>query len=171
MQPVAASASPGASLDEPPTSPQSPPLFVMTAAGMRAKTTDAVEAGALGDRLGAGGRSGAGDVDVGASGAASDGAETVFAEAAVDVPARLLAPSTVEYPAEARASGVEAEVPVEIVLDERGAVTSARSLRPAGYGFDEAALRAVRLLRFAPALRAGRAVRVRMRWPVVFRLR
>jgi TonB family protein len=172
IQPSDVSSSPGASLDETPARQESPPLFVLTAIGVRAKTeaTTAVETGAVADQRGAVGRRGT--ADVGASpGAASDGAERVFAESAVDVPARLLAPSTVEYPAEARATGVEADVPVEIVLDERGTVASARSLGSAGYGFDEAALRAVRHLRFTPALRAGRAVRVRMRWPVVFRLR
>jgi len=41
----------------------------------------------------------------------------------------------------------------------------------AGYGLDEAALTAIRAYRFSPAVRAGRAVPVRMRWVVQFRLR
>jgi protein TonB len=156
------------SLDATPhTTQQNPPVFVLTVAGMRAKTetSELVATHAFGAGEGGGAGGGA------SQGTELGGAGPVLAESAVDVPARLLARSTVEYPAEARAGGVEADVPVEIVLDERGTVTSSRALSRAGYGFDDAALRAVRQLRFTPALRAGRAVRVRMRWPVVFRLR
>jgi len=50
-------------------------------------------------------------------------------------------------------------------------VTSAVGLGRAGFGLDEAARQAVTRYRFSPALRDGRAVRVRMRWIVQFRLR
>jgi outer membrane biosynthesis protein TonB len=46
----------------------------------------------------------------------------------------------------------------------------ARLLRGAGFGFDEAALAAIRNYRFAPATVDGRAVRARMNWLVSFRL-
>jgi len=48
-------------------------------------------------------------------------------------------------------------------------VVSARALQHAGYGFDEAAMAALRTYRFAPAKRNGRAVAVRMKWTVDFR--
>jgi len=44
-------------------------------------------------------------------------------------------------------------------------------LRPAGYGLDEEAVRAMRAYRFSPARRDGLPVRVRMPWTVQFRLR
>jgi protein TonB len=93
-----------------------------------------------------------------------------FAEGTVTRPARMLDEVKPPYPAEARAEGVEAEVPMEIVVDARGRVTSARVLRRAGLGFDEAALSAIRAFRFAPAERAGRAVPVRMAWTMSFQL-
>lgn len=92
-------------------------------------------------------------------------------EAAVSVPARLIASAAASYPAEARASEAEADVLLEIVVDTTGAVVQARSLSRAGFGLDEAALSAIRKYRFSPAQRDGRLVRVRMRWSVQFRLR
>ena len=48
---------------------------------------------------------------------------------------------------------------------------SARAVVRAGYGLDDAAVRAIRDYRFSPAIRAGSPVAVRMRWTVQFRLR
>jgi TonB family protein len=62
-------------------------------------------------------------------------------------------------------------VPLEIVVSPAGTVETARVLRPAGHGLDQAALDAVRSYRFAPATKDGHAVRVRMQWLVQFRLR
>lgn len=96
--------------------------------------------------------------------------EQTVPESHVSVPARLLTSVTPAYPAAARSAEIEADVPIEIVVDTRGVVAEARLLHSAGYGFDEAALSAVRAYRFRPAQREGHPVRVRMRWPVVFRL-
>ena len=71
----------------------------------------------------------------------------------------------------ARQAEIESDFPVEIVVDSDGSVAAARAVNRVGYGLDEAALRAIREYRFSPALRAGRPVRVRMRWTVQFRLR
>ena len=60
---------------------------------------------------------------------------------------------------------------LEIVVDAGGHVMDARVTKRAGFGFDDAALAAVRTYRFAPAQHEGRAVGVRMRWSVSFRLR
>jgi protein TonB len=76
----------------------------------------------------------------------------------------------VVYPPEARAQEIETDVRVEVVVDETGRVVAARSLSNAGYGLDDAALRAIRQYRFAPATKDGRPVRIRMRWTVQFRL-
>jgi len=98
-------------------------------------------------------------------------AGTAFGEGDVNEPARLMTPSPLVYPAAARAAAIELDFPVEIVVDPTGRVVTARPLRHAGYGLDEEALRAIRDYRFSPARRAGRAVPVRMRWTVQFRLR
>jgi len=75
------------------------------------------------------------------------------------------------YPESARADGIEADVPLELVVSPAGTVESARVLRPAGHGLDQAALDAVRAYRFTPATHDGHPVRVRMQWLVQFRLR
>ena len=75
------------------------------------------------------------------------------------------------YPESARADGIEADVPLELVVSPTGTVESARVLRPAGHGLDQAALDAVRAYRFTPATHDGHPVRVRMQWLVQFRLR
>jgi protein TonB len=65
---------------------------------------------------------------------------------------------------------VEGDVGLELVVGVSGAVESARIVHAVGHGLDESALRAVREYRFAPATKAGRAVRVRMGWSMQFRL-
>jgi protein TonB len=94
-----------------------------------------------------------------------------LAEASVDSPARLLSGNQASYTPEAEAAGIEANVPLEIVVDFSGAVAGARVLTHVGYGLDEAALRGVRGYRFSPARRRGQPVAVRMRWLMRFQLR
>jgi TonB family protein len=96
---------------------------------------------------------------------------TAVGEGDVDVPARLLAASPLVYPPAARQAEIEIDLPVEIVVGAAGRVVSARAVSRAGYGLDEAALRAIRDYRFSPAIRVGHPVPVRMRWTVQFRLR
>jgi protein TonB len=96
--------------------------------------------------------------------------DPIVPEANVDVPARLLSSVPVVYPEAARAAEIEADVSLELVVDTDGRVTHARPLAAHDLGLADAALRAVRAYRFTPARRAGRAVRVRMRWTVAFRL-
>lgn len=65
------------------------------------------------------------------------------------------------YNSAALSAGVEADVALEIVVNEAGAVISARGIAHVGCGLDEAALESVRAYRFTPASRAHRAVAVR----------
>ena len=58
------------------------------------------------------------------------------------------------YPPEAQAAGVEATVRLLIEIDDTGTVTNATIEVPVGQGFDEAALAAVRQMRFTPATTA-----------------
>lgn len=94
-----------------------------------------------------------------------------ISSASVDVPARLRAGSVPAYTAAALAAGVEANVPLEIVISEAGIVTSVRALERVGYGLDEVAQESVLGYRFTPASRRGEAVAVRMRWLMRFQLR
>ncbi len=118
-----------------------------------------------------GGAESASDGAVAARERSAPGASEPIAAERATTPARLLIHASPEYPAEARAQGIEASVVLEIVVDTAGRVQSARVARSAAAGFDEAALAAVRSYRFAPATLDGRAASVRMRWSVEFRLR
>lgn len=121
---------------------------------------------------------GTGDAD--AHGHASAGATSHDAEGDDGSPvpeqhvtsrARLSLGGAPAYPESARADGIEADVPLELVVSPAGTVETARVLRPAGHGLDQAAVDAVRAYRFTPATKDGHPVRVRMQWLVQFRLR
>jgi TonB family protein len=88
-----------------------------------------------------------------------------------DTPARLLEGEAPSYTRAAEAAGIEAEVPLEIVVDASGRVRSARALAHVGYGLDEAAIQGISKYRFSPALRRKAAVAVRMQWRMRFQLR
>src|SRR5688572_10377010 len=98
-------------------------------------------------------------------------AETPDAESAkpIEAPA-LLKPVEASYPPEAQARRLEARVVLALVIDAQGAVTEATVTEPAGHGFDEAALEAVRRFRFVPAKRAGQPMASRILYAYEFRL-
>jgi TonB family protein len=77
----------------------------------------------------------------------------------VVVPPVLRSRADAVYPADALRDRLEATVGLELVVDETGAVADARVVAPAGHGFDEAALAAVRGFTFEPARRNGAPVR------------
>lgn len=73
-----------------------------------------------------------------------------------ELPPIVKAPAVVTYveaayPPEAKAAGIEGTVGLALTIDETGAVTAAEVIRPAGNGFDEAALAAARAMTFSPA--------------------
>jgi TonB family protein len=105
-----------------------------------------------------------------AGGSGDDDGSSTLAEKSVDTPARLQRGAAPNYPSEARAEGVEAEVKLELVVSATGVVENVRVVRRAGHGLDDAAVVAARQFRFSPAVKQGHAVRVRMSWSVEFRL-
>jgi TonB family protein len=73
-----------------------------------------------------------------------------------EAPALTRAPSVqtfvdAPYPPEAKAAGIEATVGLIIEIDETGKVIRAQVSRPAGHGFDQAALEAAEQMIFLPA--------------------
>ena len=82
---------------------------------------------------------------------------------------RLYGP-TPSYSREAQEARVEADLPLLILVDTAGHVSDAKVQRRAGYGLDEAALKAVRQWTFRPRLKDGHPVAVRVRWTMQFRL-
>lgn len=99
-----------------------------------------------------------------------EGGAALVAEDAVDVRARLVRGLPPAYPGGARAAGVQGDVVLELIVGLSGAVESARVAGSVGHGLDEVALRAASAFRFEPASKGGRPVRVRMLWPMRFRL-
>jgi TonB family protein len=105
------------------------------------------------------------------SGVGGSAAKGPIPAANADIPAKLRAGSLPAYTAAALSAGVEANVPLEIVVSEIGVVTSARGTEHVGYGLDEAARQGVLAYQFTPAVRSGKAIAVRMSWIMRFQLR
>ena len=76
-----------------------------------------------------------------------------------------------DYPPEAEAAGLTATVVLQVDISETGAVTSATVLTPAGHGFDEAAVEALRRFEFEPAEIDGKPAAVRITYEYHFVLR
>ena len=75
------------------------------------------------------------------------------------------------YPADARLQNLSGTVVVRFVIDEAGRVVDAEVVRGCGHGFDEEALRLVRLMPWwTPGRLAGRPVRVARTMPIAFRV-
>ncbi|MDI6704138.1 MAG: energy transducer TonB [bacterium] len=75
-----------------------------------------------------------------------------------------------EYPELARARGLEGVVILEVDIDTKGFVKEVRVVKSLGFGFDEAAVKAIKRCRFSPAEQFGKLVPVRMRIPIRFEL-
>ncbi len=78
--------------------------------------------------------------------------------------------SKIVYPEIAKRAGVEGKVYVLAFVDETGTVTSAKVIKGLGAGCDEAALSAVKQTKFKPGKQRGKAVKVQVSIPIVFRL-
>ena len=67
-----------------------------------------------------------------------------------------------DYPEKAKKQGIEGTVILEIIIDENGNVTDARILRSPGkhFGFNDAALKAIKQWKYEPALMDGNPVKV-----------
>jgi protein TonB len=77
---------------------------------------------------------------------------------------RLLAEVRIPYPEAARSKGIEGPVAIDLLIDAEGAVRDATLLSGPGGGLNEAALEAVRGVRFRPARIGEKAVPVRIRY-------
>ena len=76
----------------------------------------------------------------------------------------------ITYPDMAKRAGVEGRVVVQFVVDTDGTPRDLQVVRGIGGGADEEALRVIQETTFTPGMQRGRAVPVRMSWPITFRL-
>lgn len=89
----------------------------------------------------------------------------------VKVLPRVLRVPRVAYPAAARRLQIEGTVRLEVTVGRDGRVIRVRVLKGLGYGLDQAAVRALRLARFQPAVGSnGRPMRYTIRYRYTFRL-
>lgn len=79
--------------------------------------------------------------------------------------------SKIIYPEIAKRAGIEGKVYVKAYVDENGKVTKVEVVKGIGAGCDEAAVKAVKETKFKPGKQRGKAVRVQVMIPVVFKLK
>ena len=77
----------------------------------------------------------------------------------------------IEYPELAAKQGVEAVVYLELYIDKNGRIRDAVVLKDPGFGFAQAALKALEGIICVPAAANGENVAVRFRYPVRFTLK
>ena len=77
----------------------------------------------------------------------------------------------IRYPQLAKLAGIEGKVYVLAFLDEAGNVVNARVIKGIGAGCDEAALEAIKVVKFTPARNNGEPVKVQVTIPIVFKLK
>ena len=76
----------------------------------------------------------------------------------------------IRYPQLAKLAGIEGKIYVLAFIDEDGNVANARVIKGIGAGCDEAALEAVKIVKFTPARNNGKPVKVQVTIPIVFKL-
>lgn len=86
------------------------------------------------------------------------------------IPARTVL-SRIEYPPLAARQGIEANVFLELFIDETGRIRKITVLKDPGHGFAAAAVAALRGVVCTPAMVEGQPVAVRYRYPVRFTLK
>jgi TonB family protein len=87
---------------------------------------------------------------------------------ALTKPPQLLAAAEPVYPPAALAAGLSADVTMDVDLDAAGRVTNVAVTAPAGHGFDEAAVAAVKASTFSPAEIDGRPSAVQFSYTLHF---
>ena len=76
-----------------------------------------------------------------------------------------------DYPARARRMGIEGKVFVQFIIDQQGNIVEATAVKGIGAGCDEEAVRVLEgAPQWNPGKQRGRAVKVRMRLPISFKL-
>lgn len=74
------------------------------------------------------------------------------------------------YPETAKNLGIQGKVFVQAFINEQGSVTNAKVIKGLGAGCDEAALDAVKSLKFTPAMNDGKPVKVQVTIPILYKL-
>lgn len=76
----------------------------------------------------------------------------------------------VEYPSEAKESGISGSVVLEVIIGKDGQVKAAKIVKGPGHGLDEAALKAITQFEFQPAFKDKEPVAVKIQYTYRFKL-
>ncbi|MFQ5769165.1 MAG: energy transducer TonB [bacterium] len=77
-----------------------------------------------------------------------------------------------KYPEIARKAGIEGRVIVQVLVSEKGEVVKTRIMKTLGHsGCDEAAVNAIKSVKWKPALQRDKPVKVWVAIPVIFKLK
>ena len=90
--------------------------------------------------------------------------------AELDQEAVVVKPITPKYPKIAQKAGIEGQVILEIIINEKGRVIDAKVLHVTqkGFDFEKNALEAVKKLYFEPFIKEGEAIKVKVIYPIQF---
>lgn len=77
----------------------------------------------------------------------------------------------ISYPRQAIKSGVEGRVFIKFVVNENGSVSDPEIMKDIGAGCGEAAIDAIKKVKFTPGQHNGQAVKVQYALPVTFKLK
>lgn len=72
------------------------------------------------------------------------------------------------YPDEARRAGIEDQVTLSVTIDPEGKVVAVKALNDPGYGLKEAAVEAMKRVRFTPATKGGEPVSTEIKYTYTF---
>jgi len=78
--------------------------------------------------------------------------------------------ANLEYPFQAKRQKVEGTVILEADIDSKGNIVQIRTIKAAGFGFEEAATTMLNNSTFSPAIMDGRPVSVKMRFTIKFEI-
>lgn len=77
----------------------------------------------------------------------------------------------IKYPEKAMISGIQGKVFVQFILDQKGDVTSPKIIKDIGGGCGDAAIEALKKVKFTPGKLNGETVKVQYTLPVNFQIR
>lgn len=77
----------------------------------------------------------------------------------------------ISYPSEARSQGIEGRVFIKFVVDENGNVQNPEIMRDIGGGCGDAAIKAIKKVKFTPGQQGGNTVKVQYSLPITFKLK
>ena len=77
----------------------------------------------------------------------------------------------ITYPEKARKTGIQGRVFVKAFIDEKGNVVKTEIIKGIGGGCDEAAQNAVKQTKFIPGRQRGKAVKVQVTVPILFKMK